>query len=105
MRRSDRSYYASVRNKRYLQKNILNPNFLRMTSSSSIDTPLVVEVSERERLQFKNNPFKSIEDDPNGAFASMPHGVLHVDDVRDYIHCNIEEIGNEAILSLYNNHL
>lgn len=76
-----------------------------MASSSYVDTPLVVEVSERERSQFNKTPFKSIEDDPNSAFSSVPYGVLHVDDVRAYIHYNIEETGNEEILALYNKHI
>lgn len=69
--------------------------------SSSIDTPLVVEVSERERPQFKRHPFKYVEDDPNGAFLSVPYGFLHVDDVRAYTHYTIEKTGNKDILTLY----
>lgn len=74
-------------------------------TSSSVNNPLVVEVSERERSQFKKNPFKSFKDDLNGALSFVPYDVLHVDDVRAYIPYNIEETDNEAILALYNQHL
>lgn len=73
--------------------------------SSSVDTPLVVEVFERERPQFKRHPFKSVEDDPNCVFLSVPYGVLHVDDVRGYIHYSIEETENKYILTLYTNNI
>lgn len=53
----------------------------------------------------RNIHFKSIEDVPNSAFSSVSYKVLHVDDVRAYIHCIIEETGNEVILSLYNKHI
>lgn len=74
-------------------------------ASSFVNTPLVLEVSRRERPQFKKHLVKLVEDDPNDAFSSVPYNVLHVDDVRAYIHCNIEETRKEAILSLYKKHL
>lgn len=76
-----------------------------MTSSSSVVTPLVVEVTDRARPIFKKHLFKSVEDDPNGAFSSVSYGVLHNEDIKAYIHCNIKELGNADMLSLYTKHM
>lgn len=76
-----------------------------MTSTSGVMTPLVVEIIERARPIFKIHPFKYVEDDPEGAFSSVPYGVLHNKDIRAYIHCNIEELGNVDMLSLYTKHM
>lgn len=76
-----------------------------MESYSSIAMPLVVEVKDMTRLIFKIHLYKSMMDDPVGAFSSIPHGVLHVDDVHTYIHCKIEEIGTKDILDLYTDNI
>lgn len=68
-----------------------------MASSSSIDTPLVVEVKDRTPLVLKRHPYKSMEDDPVGTFSFIPHRVLQVDNVRAYIHCEIEETDTKDI--------
>lgn len=34
-------------------------------------------------------------------FSSIPHNILHIEDVRVFTHCNIEEIGSAQILNLY----
>lgn len=46
-----------------------------------------------------------MEDDPIGAFSSVPHKILHVDDVWVYIHCETEESGIEDILDLYTDNI
>lgn len=74
-------------------------------ASTGVATPLVVDVIERARPNFKKHPFKLMEDDPNGEFSSIPYGVLHVEDIRVYSHCNIEELGNTQMLKLYTNHM
>lgn len=71
-----------------------------MASSSSILTPLVIEITERERLMFKKYPFKLVEDNPNSVFSFVSYRVLHNEDIREYIHCNIMELGNLDMLSL-----
>lgn len=76
-----------------------------MTSSSSITTPLVVEVKDKTHVVFKKHPYKSMKVDLVGAFSSIPHIFLHVDDVRAYIHCKIEEIDTDDILDLYTNNI
>lgn len=53
-----------------------------MASAFGVVTPLVVEITERERPIFKRYPSKSIEDDPKGAFSSVVYGVLHKKDIR-----------------------
>lgn len=72
-----------------------------MAFASFISTPLVVEFKDRTRPVFKKHPYKSMEDDLVGVFSFVLHGVLHVDDVRAYIHCEIEEIGLKYFLDLY----
>lgn len=74
-------------------------------ASFGVATPLVIEVTDRARPKFKKHPFKSMEDHPNGAFSSVLFGVLHVEDIREYIRCNIEELGNVEMLSLYTQHM
>lgn len=76
-----------------------------MTLSSSVETLLVVEIIDRARLVFKKHMLKSVEDDPEGAFSFVSYGVLHNEDIRTIIHCNIEELGNVDILSFYTKHM
>lgn len=47
---------------------------------------LVVEIKDRARPVFKKHPFKSVEDDPKGAFSLILYGVLHNEHIRAYIH-------------------
>lgn len=46
-----------------------------------------------------------MEDDPRSAFSFVPYSVLHIEDIRVYIHYPIEELGRNHILNLYNNQL
>jgi hypothetical protein len=39
-----------------------------------------------------------MEDEPEAAFSQNPHGIFHVEDIRAYIHCKIEIIGNAQII-------
>lgn len=39
-----------------------------------------------------------MEDDPEGAFSLNPHGVLHVEDNRAYIHYTLDIIRNSQII-------
>jgi len=63
----------------------------------------VVKIIDRPRPKFKKHPYKSLEVDPLGAFSSILHGVLHVEDVRAYIHANIEEFGESKLMDIYHN--
>lgn len=74
-------------------------------ASFGIMTPLVVHVTERERPNFKKHPYKSMEDDPGGTFPSIPYGVFHVEDMRAYIHYNIEELESSQTMKLYTQHM
>lgn len=76
-----------------------------MALTYGIATPLVIEITERARHVYKKHSFKSFEDDPNRVFSYVPYGVLHNEDVREYIHYNIEELGNADMLSLYTKHM
>lgn len=73
--------------------------------ASGTTTPLVVEITEHAHLNFKNHPFLSMENDPKSAFSSMPYRVLHIEYIRVYTHCPIEELGSTQMLNLYNNQL
>ena len=57
----------------------------------------VYNVSSRPRYNFKRHPFISFLDDPIGAFLQVLKNVLHVEDIRSYIHCKIESIGDYEI--------
>lgn len=74
-------------------------------ASSRITTSLVVYVIERKRPNFKKHPYKSVEDDPSGTFSSVANRVLNVEDIRAYIHCNIDELGSAQMLKLYTQHM
>lgn len=76
-----------------------------MASTSRISTSLVVEIKDKARPIFKRHPFKFVEDDPEGAFSLVPYDVLYNEDIREYIHCDLEELGSVDMLSLYNKHL
>lgn len=54
---------------------------------------------------FKKHPYKSMEVNPIGAFSFILHKVLHVDDVRAYIHYEIEETSSKDILDLYTDNI
>lgn len=68
-------------------------------------TSLVVDITKRYCPKFKKYPFKSIEVDPLGAFSYIPYEVLHVKDIRAYIHTNLEETRGSQLSNLYSNHL
>lgn len=64
-----------------------------------MDAPVIYDVVDIPRYKFKRNPFKSCEDDPEGSFSQTPVGILHVEDIRAYIHCKYETIGEVNIYS------
>jgi len=70
-----------------------------------MDTPNIVKISDRPRPIFKKYPYKSLEVDPLGAFSSVSHGVLHTEDIRVYIHANIEEFGEFRLRDIYHKQL
>lgn len=74
-------------------------------ASSGMIAALVVDIVDRERPKFKKHPYKSMEDDPQRAFFTVPYGVLRVQDIRAYIHYNFEELGNAKMLKLYTKHI
>ena len=59
--------------------------------------PTIYNVSERPRYVFKKPPFISQVDDPLGAFLQVLENFLHVEDIRLYIHCKFERIGDNDI--------
>lgn len=76
-----------------------------MALASGITIPLVVKIKDRARPIFKKHPFKSVEDDLEDAFSSVPYDVLHNEDIRDYIYCDLKDLGNENMLDPHNKHL
>jgi len=68
-------------------------------------TPNIVKISDRPHPTFKKHPYKSLEVDPLGAFSSVPHGVLHTEDIRVYIHANFEDFGESKLMDIYHKQL
>ena len=52
-------------------------------------TQEVFDISDRPRYTFKKHPFVSLLDDLAGAFLQMSKNVIHVEDIRSYIHYKI----------------
>lgn len=46
----------------------------------------VFNVRNRPKYNFKKHQFVSFLDDPIGAFSQVPENVLHIEDIRGYIH-------------------
>ena len=57
----------------------------------------IYDGSERPRYVFKKHLFISLLDDLLGEFSQVPENVLHVEDIRSYMHCKIESIGDAEI--------
>ena len=57
----------------------------------------VCSISDRPRYNFKSYPIISLIDDLVGAFSHVLDNVLHVEDIRGYIHCKMESIGDVDI--------
>ena len=55
------------------------------------------DVCDKPRYEFKKHPFISVLDDPIGTFSQVLENVLHVEDIRNYIHFKIESISDEKI--------
>lgn len=75
-----------------------------MASSSTpgfIENPTVVEVIKCPRPVFQLVPEIAKKDDNVGAFSQIPKGVVYAEDPRIYIHCHIEELGDEEIKNMY----
>ena len=62
-----------------------------------MENPILCDVSERPRYKFKKHPFVSLIDDPLGAFSEILPNMLHVEDVRSYIHYKFESISDGDI--------
>ena len=57
----------------------------------------IYDISDRPRYKFKKHPFISLLDDPLHAFSRVPLNVLHVEDIRSYIHCKFESVEDSDI--------
>lgn len=69
-----------------------------------MDTPHLVDVTDRPHPEFKRHPFKSEQTNPTGALSGVPYGVLHVEDIRSFYHCKIEDLGVATIFYQYIKH-
>lgn len=70
-------------------------------TSEFIANPTMIEVIKRARPIFKLVPKIAKKDDTLGAFSKIPKGVGYVEDPRIYIHCHIEELGDNEIKNMY----
>lgn len=64
-----------------------------------MDALVIYDVVDKPRYKLKQHPYKSYEDDLKGAFSQTPIGVLHIEDIRAYIHCKYEITGEVNIYS------
>ena len=55
---------------------------------------VVYSVNYQPRYNFKRHPYVSLLDDPLGVFLQVLDNILHVKDIKGYIHCKIESIGD-----------
>ena len=60
-----------------------------------MESQSICDVNERPRYKFKKHPFVSLIDDPLGAFSQILPNVLHIEDIKSYIHCKFESVGDE----------
>lgn len=58
---------------------------------------LSVMLLRGQDMCFKKHSFISQVDDPLGEFSRVLENVLHVEDIRSYIHYKFESIGDNAI--------
>lgn len=66
-----------------------------------IANPTVVENIKCPRPIFKIIPEISKQDDSVGVFSKIPKRVTFAEDLRIYIHCNIENFGTDALKKIY----
>lgn len=75
-----------------------------MASTSTLEyiaNPIVFKVIKHPRPMFQLVPEVTKKDDTVGAFSQILKGVVYAEDPRIYIHCNIEELGDEEIKTMY----
>lgn len=75
-----------------------------MASSSTLEfiaNPTIVEVVKFPRPIFQLVPEIAKKDDSIGEFSQIPKGVVYAEDPRMYIHCHIEELGDDEIKNMY----
>ena len=54
-------------------------------------------MNDRPQYFLKKNPSISLLNDPFSTLLQVPENVLHVKEIRSYIHSKIESIGDEDI--------
>lgn len=75
-----------------------------MASTSTLEyiaNPTMVKVIKCPRPVFQLVPKIAKKDDTAGAFSQIPKGVIYAEDPKIYIHCNIEELGDEEIKTMF----
>lgn len=65
-----------------------------------MDAPHLVDVTKRERPEFKWHPYK-LEEIDISALSDVLNGVLHVEDVRSFYHYKFEDLGVAFIHDQY----
>lgn len=81
---------------------------MELGSSSAlilIANPTIVEFKDHPRPIFKWYPHVAMNEDLVGVFSHILEGVVYVEDVRVYIHCNIDDLGNLEIKGMHINEL
>lgn len=77
-----------------------------MATSSSVTEfiakPIIIENIKHPRPMFKFILKIAKQDDSVRAFSKIPKGVAFAEDPKIYIHCNIENLGTEDLMKMFN---
>lgn len=68
---------------------------------ANVDVPVVVDIKDHPYSEFKQCPQILKVDDSIAAFSRVPNRVIYVEDVREYIHCTLEDLVSSEIKSMY----
>lgn len=70
---------------------------LKVIMAAPISTHVLVEAIKEPQPKFKMHPMKVGEIEMTSALSFMPFGILLVEDICSYIHCKLEELGDNFI--------
>ena len=68
-----------------------------LSLSFRMESSIVYDISEKLRYKFKKHPFVYLLDDHLGMLSQVLLNVLHIEDIRSYIHWKFESISDNEI--------
>ena len=60
-----------------------------------MDSSMVHNVKDKSRPKIKKEPIELAVIDDSLALSSVPNGVLHIENVKGYLGCKFETLGDE----------